>query len=57
LGALAHVGLARALVLAGDTAKAKRQYESFLSLWADADSTIPVLTQAKAEYQAIIGPR
>jgi DNA-binding winged helix-turn-helix (wHTH) protein/tetratricopeptide (TPR) repeat protein len=57
LGALAHLGLARALVLAGDTANAKRQYESFLSLWADADSTIPVLTQAKAEYQAIIGPR
>jgi hypothetical protein len=57
LGALAHVGLARALLLAGDTATAKREYESFLTLWADADSTIPVLTQAKAEYDAIIRPR
>jgi DNA-binding winged helix-turn-helix (wHTH) protein len=57
LGALAQVGLARALVLAGDTVNAKREYESFLRLWADADSTIPVLVQAKAEYHAINRPR
>jgi hypothetical protein len=50
LGVLAHVGLARAHALAGDTVNARREYESFLNLWAAADSTIPVLTQAKAEY-------
>ena len=53
LGVLAHVGLARAHALAGDTVNARREYESFLNLWAAADSTIPVLTQAKAEYHAI----
>jgi DNA-binding winged helix-turn-helix (wHTH) protein/tetratricopeptide (TPR) repeat protein len=50
LGVLAHVGLARAHARAGDTVNARREYESFLNLWAAADSTIPVLTQAKAEY-------
>jgi DNA-binding winged helix-turn-helix (wHTH) protein/tetratricopeptide (TPR) repeat protein len=53
LGVLAHVGLARAHALAGDMVNARREYESFLSLWAAADSTIPILTQAKAEYHAI----
>jgi hypothetical protein len=57
LGVLAHVGLARAHTLAGDAVNARREYESFLNLWAAADSTIPVLTLAKAEYQAIIRPR
>jgi hypothetical protein len=50
---LAHLGLARAQALAGDTVNAKREYESFLNLWAAADSTIAVLTQAKAEYHAM----
>ena len=53
LGALARVGLARALALAGDTNAAKVQYESFFELWRDADSEIPVLRQARAEYRAI----
>jgi predicted Zn-dependent protease len=56
LGALAHVGLARALQLAGDTSNAQKEYESFLTLWSDADSTIPALMQAKAEYRAINRP-
>jgi len=38
---------------ARDTVNARREYESFLNLWAAADSTIPVLTQAKAEFHAI----
>jgi ATP/maltotriose-dependent transcriptional regulator MalT len=53
LGALAHVGLARALMLHGDTADARREYESFLRLWADADSGIPILAQARAESRAL----
>ena len=53
MGVLAHVGLARAHALAGDTVNARREYASFLNLWAAADSTIPVLTLAKAEYHAI----
>jgi serine/threonine protein kinase/tetratricopeptide (TPR) repeat protein len=50
LGALAHLGLARAYGLQGDTAKAKAAYQDFLALWKDADPDIPVLKQAKAEY-------
>jgi Tfp pilus assembly protein PilF len=49
-GALAHLGLARAYVLQGDTAKAKAAYQDFLMLWKDADSDIPILIGAKAEY-------
>jgi serine/threonine protein kinase/Tfp pilus assembly protein PilF len=47
---LAHLGLARAYAMQGDTAKAKAAYQDFLTLWKDADSDIPVLKQAKAEY-------
>ena len=50
IAALAHLGLARACALQGDTAKAKSAYQDFLTLWNQADSDIPVLMQAKAEY-------
>jgi hypothetical protein len=36
--------------LQGDTAKARTAYQDFFSLWNDADTDIPVLQQAKAEY-------
>jgi len=50
LGALAHLGLARAYVLSGATAKARTKYQDFLALWKDADPDIPILKEAKAEY-------
>jgi eukaryotic-like serine/threonine-protein kinase len=50
LGALAHVGLARAYALQGDTSKARGAYQDFLALWKDADPDIPILQQGKAEY-------
>ena len=50
IGALAHLGLGRAYVLQGDTLKAKAAYQDFLTLWKDADTDIPVLQKAKAEY-------
>ncbi len=49
-GALAHLGLARAYALEGDTAKAKAAYQNFLTLWKDADPDIPILKEAKTEY-------
>jgi ATP/maltotriose-dependent transcriptional regulator MalT len=50
LGALAHLGLARAYAMAGDGAKAKAAYQDFLTVWKDADPDVPILKQAKAEY-------
>jgi serine/threonine protein kinase/tetratricopeptide (TPR) repeat protein len=50
IGALAHLGLARAYSMQGDTAKARSAYEDFLTLWNDADPDIPILQQANAEY-------
>lgn len=62
-GALAHLGIARAYVLeerglqgvprAAVANKARSAYEDFFRLWRDADSGIPVLKQAQAEYAAL----
>jgi DNA-binding winged helix-turn-helix (wHTH) protein/tetratricopeptide (TPR) repeat protein len=49
-GALAHVQLARAQTMMGDTAAARKSYEHFLILWKDADPDLPIYRQAKAEY-------
>ena len=53
IGALAHIGLARAYALAGDNAKSRAAYEAFFKLWKDADPDIPVLQQAKTEYSKL----
>jgi eukaryotic-like serine/threonine-protein kinase len=50
IGALAHLQLGRAYAMQGDTPKAKAAYQEFLTLWKDADSELPVLIAAKAEY-------
>jgi len=50
LGALAHLGLARAYALLGDTTKSRTAYQDFLNLWKEADSDIPILKEDKEEY-------
>ena len=50
---LAHLGLARAATLQGDAAKARKAYEDFFALWKDADGDIPVLLEAKKEYEKL----
>ena len=50
VAAIASLQLARAYAVAGDTAKAKTAYQSFLTLWKDADPDIPILLQARAEF-------
>jgi tetratricopeptide (TPR) repeat protein len=52
---LAHLGIARANVLIGDNAKARKAYEDFLRLWKDADPDIPILKQARDELSRING--
>jgi tetratricopeptide (TPR) repeat protein len=54
VGALAHLGLARAYALQGDTAKARAAYNDFFTLWKDADPDIPILKEAKAEYAKLL---
>jgi eukaryotic-like serine/threonine-protein kinase len=59
-GALARLGVARANALQAKTsrgtdadaarAKARTEYQDFLTLWKDADPDLPILKQAKAEY-------
>ncbi len=58
--ALANLYLARAYAMQSDSlagpeadaarAKVRAAYESFLTLWKDADPDIPILKEAKAEY-------
>jgi hypothetical protein len=59
-GALAHVGVARANALQAKNSqgadadlarsRALAAYKDFFAFWKDADSDIPVLKEAKAEY-------
>ena len=50
---LAHLGLARAAALEGDVAKSRKAYEEFFRLWKDADVELPVLIEAKKEYERL----
>ncbi len=50
---LAHLGLARAAMLQGDTTKARQSYQDFFALWKDADADLPVLIEAKKEYEKL----
>ena len=50
MDAMARLQLARALPLAGDTAKAKSAYSDLLTLWKNADPDIPALKEARAEH-------
>ena len=50
---LAHLGLARAAVLQGDTAKARKSYQDLLALWKDADAGSALLIEAKKEYEKL----
>jgi len=48
-----QVGLARALAASGDTAGARKAYETFFDLWKSADPGIPLLLAAQKEYAAL----
>jgi eukaryotic-like serine/threonine-protein kinase len=53
VGILPHLGLARACALPGDVTQGRESYQDFLALWKDADPDIPILKQAKAEYERL----
>ena len=50
IAALAYLERGRAEVSSGEKGKGKASYEIFLQLWKDADSDLPVLKDARAEY-------
>ena len=50
---LAHLGIARAAVIAGDTARARTAYNELLALWKNADPDFPALVAAKQELTAL----
>ncbi|HEV3219553.1 MAG TPA: protein kinase, partial [Candidatus Acidoferrales bacterium] len=47
---LAHLDLGRAYAMAGDKGHARTAYQDFFELWKDADTDIPLLKEAQAEY-------
>ena len=54
IAALAHLQIGRAYAMQGDTDKAKAAYHEFLTLWKNADPDIPILREAKAEYEKLM---
>jgi len=50
---LAHLGLARAAAISGDTGKSRTAYQNFFALWKNADPDLPVLIEAKKEYEQL----
>ena len=53
LYSLAQLGVARAAAQSGDAAKSRTAYQNFFTLWRDADPDLPILQQAKKEYEQI----
>ncbi len=50
---LAHLGLARAATMAGDTARARKAYDDLFVLWRNAAPDYPPLLAARQEYAAL----
>jgi tetratricopeptide (TPR) repeat protein len=49
IGALGHLGLARARAMSGETTEARASYGNFLALWKNADTGFPFLASVQAE--------
>ena len=50
---LAYPGLGRAKTLMNDQAPARKHYQDFFARWKDAEPDIPILIEAKAEYEKL----
>jgi serine/threonine protein kinase/tetratricopeptide (TPR) repeat protein len=50
---LAHLALARASAMQGDTTQARQSYQDFFTLWKDADQDLPILIEAKREFEKL----
>jgi len=50
---LAHLTIARASAIQGDTAQARKSYQDFFALWKDADTDVPILVEANLEFEKL----
>ena len=50
---MAHLGLGRAAAMAGDLSTARKEYQDFFAVWKDADQDLPIMIEAKKEYEAL----
>jgi len=50
---LDQLGLARAYAMEGDKVNSRLAYQDFFAMWKDADPDLPLLREAKAEYEKI----
>ena len=54
LYSLAHLGVARAAVQSGDMEKSKEAYRTFLNIMEKADDDIPIINDAKKEFEELM---
>jgi len=50
---LAHLTLARTSAMQSDTAQARQSYQDFFTLWKDADQDLPILIEARREFEKL----
>jgi eukaryotic-like serine/threonine-protein kinase len=48
-----QLGLARAYAMADDKMHSRMAYQDFFATWKDADADVPILREAKAEYEKV----
>ena len=54
--AVARLGVARAWRLAGAREKSAQAYRDFLAFWEHADPDVPIVREARAEYDRLTAP-
>jgi tetratricopeptide (TPR) repeat protein len=53
LYSMAQLGFGRASALNGDNPRARKAYQDFFEVWKEADQSLPVLTEARKEYETL----
>jgi hypothetical protein len=53
LYALAQLGFGRASALNSDNSASRKAYQDFFDAWKDADASIPILSEARREYEKL----
>jgi tetratricopeptide (TPR) repeat protein len=51
---LAPLGLARSAAMSGDMTRSRKAYQDFFARWKGADADLPILIEAKKEYDRLL---